>query len=689
MSGVRYTYMCHSVKIEYMKYYDIEYKVEMYSDWHCGSGLAAGASADAVVVKDESGLPYIPGRTLKGLLSEAIDFICGKKDSMPSGMFFSDAVLHEDLKARIVSESLSAFMYRNVSSVMINGSGVSEEGSLRTIEVTAPCILYARMLNVPEDRLDDVKAALKYVKRLGYHRHRGMGRCGLSFVSEVERSEVKLGPQSSGTLYFRCRLLSDVVLSQTSATSGPQTTLDFIPGSCFWGIVANGLYNEGSALIYDILYSGKVRFGDAHPSYGNIRGLRIPASFFYPKDTDVFRPEGEKSEVYVHHKIMEMPKEVQLKQCRSGFVVVEDDSVIRKVETYTDVSVKTAWDRASRSAKKSQLFTYESLRKGLEMLFSVEVVADDTSIADQIVRHLAGRRNVGRSRSAQYGLVEITQICEDQYVAAESDLDPSDDGLYAVYADSRLIFLDEMGLPHFRPRAEDLGFSSGATILWDKSQVRTFGYSSFNAYRKSHNSDYIGIEKGSVFVVSSKEPPHGDGWTGSFRTEGFGHVLYNPSFLKATGVNGISNFRFVIGCDCASFSAETSLNESEQTLLEWLVSAKKEEDVMSELFSASNSMRDYFNSAVSISQWGQIRQIAMAGGSYDQVKITIKEFISKGVSSKYWQGKSGNALKTFLETTVPALCHSVDIDRFGPMAVANLASVMMKKAQSGKKNKTR
>lgn len=44
---------------------DIKYKIEFFSNWHCGSGLAAGADVDALVVKDCNGLPYVPGKTIK------------------------------------------------------------------------------------------------------------------------------------------------------------------------------------------------------------------------------------------------------------------------------------------------------------------------------------------------------------------------------------------------------------------------------------------------------------------------------------------------------------------------------------------------------------------------------------------------------------------------------------------------
>ena len=42
---------------------DIKYKITFLTDWHCGSGLAAGADVDALVVKDKERLPYVPGKS--------------------------------------------------------------------------------------------------------------------------------------------------------------------------------------------------------------------------------------------------------------------------------------------------------------------------------------------------------------------------------------------------------------------------------------------------------------------------------------------------------------------------------------------------------------------------------------------------------------------------------------------------
>ena len=114
------------------------------------------------------------------------------------------------------------------------------------------------------------------------------------------------------TLQFRCTLKSDVILNQKAATEGPNKTLDFIPGSCFLGIVASELYPKDKEKndenyeqkikrAWEIFHSGKVRFGDAHPSENDMRGLRIPASMFYPKLSRI--SDGE---VYIHHAIPDL-----------------------------------------------------------------------------------------------------------------------------------------------------------------------------------------------------------------------------------------------------------------------------------------------------------------------------------------------------------------------------------------------
>lgn len=178
---------------------DIKYKIQFHTDWHCGSGLAAGADVDALVVKDKDGLPFIPGKTIKGLLREAIEEIRGyqgkacdgafintfgyfkDKEEMARGeSFFTNAELCQQERNTIIANKAERFLYRSIASTAIGENGIAKEHSLRKMQVVVPCALYGEVKDVPESMIDELMNAFKYIKRLGQNRNRGLGRCTIS-----------------------------------------------------------------------------------------------------------------------------------------------------------------------------------------------------------------------------------------------------------------------------------------------------------------------------------------------------------------------------------------------------------------------------------------------------------------------------------------------------------------------------
>ena len=53
------------------------YKIEFQSYWHIGSGLSTGTANDASLLKDRNNFPFIPGKTLKGLIRDAALLLSG------------------------------------------------------------------------------------------------------------------------------------------------------------------------------------------------------------------------------------------------------------------------------------------------------------------------------------------------------------------------------------------------------------------------------------------------------------------------------------------------------------------------------------------------------------------------------------------------------------------------------------
>lgn len=184
---------------------NINYTIRFYSDWHCGSGLAAGADVDALVVKDRDGLPYVPGKTIKGLVREALDTLvqigavscseesldvafgtenAGDNIGTKGTLFFTNATLSEMRRESLIANGLGRFLYRSVASTAINDDGIAKDHSLRKTEVVVPCDVQGIIRDVPEEMEVNLRKALKMIKRLGVGRTRGLGRCDFLFDDE-------------------------------------------------------------------------------------------------------------------------------------------------------------------------------------------------------------------------------------------------------------------------------------------------------------------------------------------------------------------------------------------------------------------------------------------------------------------------------------------------------------------------
>lgn len=496
------------------------------------------------------------------------------------------------------------------------------------------------------------------------------------------------------TLQFECCLLTDVILSQSAATVGNGSTLDFIPGNNFLGIVA-AHYDEFSPEDASIVFhSGRVRFGDAHPvaGKGEVRSLHVPASMFYPKT-------GKSSEIlYIHHFYKRADDKLgigggpqQLKQCRRGFYEFDKGKGI-PADVPTSYALKSAYDRDLRRSEDSQMYGYESMGKGLKFLLEVEV--DDDRLADKVAELLAGKHRIGRSRTAQYGLVELQ---EKAFKNVTGNISSS---LITVYADGRLIFLDEDGEPTFRPTAKDLGIDGGE-IDWESSQVRTFQYAPWNGKRLTRDADRTGIEKGSVFVVRGGKVV-GTGYVGSYRNEGFGKVIYCPEFLESKGENGRATYLLREPYDKSSGAKSDKAALSGTSLLQFVDRAKRREEAEEFIYSQVNEfVSEYagkFKGEQFASQWGAIRTLAAQYRKYNEIAYQLftktkttthgkdnqkKEkpfaYLTHGVAADKWKkGGCDELLRTFIKSIHKRENEYGDIVK---EALINLASEMAKKCR--------
>jgi len=163
----------------------LKYEVKFLDYWHLSSGLSAGAKLDSSVVKDKDGLPYLSGKTLKGLVREMAELLdddafiksCFGVEGVDMGRcYFSNVTLSKEVQEQIVTNKLQDNLYDEIASTKIE-NGIAVDNSLREIEVVVPLILYGTIDDVPTDYKEKIIQSLKMIKRMGLNRNRGLGRC--------------------------------------------------------------------------------------------------------------------------------------------------------------------------------------------------------------------------------------------------------------------------------------------------------------------------------------------------------------------------------------------------------------------------------------------------------------------------------------------------------------------------------
>lgn len=192
-------------------------RVEFLDPWHVGSGRGQGVHLDAVVERDVDGLPYVPGRLLRGAVRDAAEDLCAWRQAasddvadlfgrllppagLPAGLAprpgrlrVSDARLPEPERAWLAREDEEAqaargALFMSAFQTALDGKlGTAKSGSLRGIELVVPLALEA-VVEVEGDATAAARGwalfdrALPLVRALGAHKSRGHGRVQLRWL---------------------------------------------------------------------------------------------------------------------------------------------------------------------------------------------------------------------------------------------------------------------------------------------------------------------------------------------------------------------------------------------------------------------------------------------------------------------------------------------------------------------------
>jgi CRISPR/Cas system CSM-associated protein Csm3 (group 7 of RAMP superfamily) len=186
------------------------------SPWHMGSGFGEGAHIDSLPVKTAGGLPYIPGRSVKGLFRESVQSAeeCGwlkagttatlfgsrdgkisRYETTPGLLRFSSATfgdameswaLESDDDGKRMNAAAVQQLFISLAATRIEDDGIAGDKTLRKIEVALPVDLTAVVEADTDDEewVEALGMAASLIRQAGTHRHRGLGRVSVA-IKEV------------------------------------------------------------------------------------------------------------------------------------------------------------------------------------------------------------------------------------------------------------------------------------------------------------------------------------------------------------------------------------------------------------------------------------------------------------------------------------------------------------------------
>ncbi len=430
------------------------FKLLFKSDWHIGSGAGIPGSVDRQVLRDDKGLPYVPGKTLTGMLRDAAEWIADTRDESEKGCHWNKALVSlfgeqpeshggttgaiaSEAKIGIGSAKLSEDVQNYLSaspellpSLFITQPGVaiepktgrSLENHLFTTEkVRKNCVMFAqlkifRALSEDEEKL--LEDAIKAVRRLGGKRRRGGGMCFLDWSdtnskaknTSVEKNRDSLLRVSDDMgfveLNFKLKTCQPVIINRETLGNVVRSEM-IIPGSYLLYYFANEIF--GSANREDIreaILSGDFSIGNFLPEFDGSRSYPVPLSMLQEKD----------SKYFFNGLIQQSNFKKQTKDVRSGYITLNEKE--KKINYHSAGFNKvmrahnTVDDKSQRpNSNVGGLYTYEAIDSGRTFRGTVRIkkyLWDKLSgNADVVNKLLFSTFFIGQSRKDEYGKVKL------------------------------------------------------------------------------------------------------------------------------------------------------------------------------------------------------------------------------------------------------------------------------------------
>ncbi|QEP41844.1 hypothetical protein D5085_00990 [Ectothiorhodospiraceae bacterium BW-2] len=348
-------------------------------------------------------------------------------------------------------------------------------------------------------------------------------------------------------LIYQCHLtltlVDDLVLSAHSGSQAEHHCLDTIPGANLLGIAAARLYRDSTINREEQIWlfqSGRCRFGYGHLMLDDHQCAEpTSCSFHYVKRDG--NPLDNRTALIGQ----------QLRDCADARFQPEDGVQLKSLpvtlidprngvisEPKQSMDQKTAINPNNDRAADGKLFNYRYLLAGQRFRATLTISCDNENewqqrqpLLDKLHQALQGTKQFGKSRSSEYGRVEVT-------VGSWSPLPSSQNSDTVETLSLRLLAdmaaFDAYGNPTFTPQPEEIGLPKG-DLIPEQSFITQRRYSPYNGYLRSRDTERQVIERGSLLTFRFSEPqsqatlePLLAQGLGAYRRDGLGEASLTP-----------------------------------------------------------------------------------------------------------------------------------------------------------------
>jgi CRISPR-associated protein Csx10 len=351
--------------------------ITMSSDWHVGSGTGRPGSIDQLVQRDQRGLPYIPAKTLTGILRDSCELVAhGLDDEQSTGIWhqyveylfgnqpaIAQGVVEEAPIAAALSlrsaylpqtlitalsgkpDAVSALVFVKPGVAIDPASGTAKTDFLRFEEMVRSGSYLEAEYELNLDGLDPTQsqslqallvAGAAMVERLGAKRRRGAGKCELNIHKldlakslqylEAEPPALNLthptielpvsdNPNSSNwyTIDLHLETISPLII-HARTLGNLVSSLDYIPGAAFLPIISKQLRDKID--LRQAIANNQIVISNATLEVNGQKGQAMPFALFQEKQNKqkIYNRLGEPES-----KPGEEDKP-QLKGMRSGYI---------------------------------------------------------------------------------------------------------------------------------------------------------------------------------------------------------------------------------------------------------------------------------------------------------------------------------------------------------------------------------